>query len=334
MKTISLFATILFSSVLTAQNLSNGGFENFGTQSYTSYQETGTSYNPTTCMQNRGTRNSGTAQTGNNRPIGFRTTDDIVTSANPFYATSTSTAHSGSSAIRLTDDGFFGFGIVGLFDVETLANLLYPVAYPFSGIPDSLSGFYRHSSGSSVTFPANTCTNQGRLTQSTTFVGGFRVFVEIYDSLGAVIAKIDTTYPDAATYTAFSAPVQILNATASPAQILMVMSHSPEFMSPNQIPIFGSTTFIDDVDFIFNTVSIAEIDGNSSVFDIYPNPASNELTIRSSVEDQEVLLFDMRGSILSRIRMNNTTETIDLTKFSPGIYFVKNGEEVKKLVIQ
>jgi len=70
---------------------------------------------------------------------------------------------------------------------------------------------------------------------------------------------------------------------------------------------------------------------SESSLNIFPNPASNIITIQDS--KQEVLQFtDVLGRMFNEIRTNNSKITIDISSF-PNIFFVKTeGGEVRKVV--
>ena len=91
-----------------------------------------------------------------------------------------------------------------------------------------------------------------------------------------------------------------------------------------------------------------QIEENNSLFggmEIYPNPANTEAsveyTINSTVDKLYIQLYDAQGKELTNEEINepnqNGTYTINLEKYSPGIYFVKvkAGEftQTKKLTV-
>lgn len=70
-------------------------------------------------------------------------------------------------------------------------------------------------------------------------------------------------------------------------------------------------------------VGIDEINTNN--FNIYPNPATNTLNI--SVNDKllnnTLKIFDVLGSQIFTTKLNKNIETIDISSFAKGMYFVK-----------
>lgn len=203
-----------------------------------------------TCQLDGGTTSPSGTISGNDRPIGFATTDDAFGNVNPFYVEPSTDANGGNTAMRLQTDNFFAFGILGLYAPETLVQETLPVAYPLNYVPVSIDGFYKHSSGTPVTLQPGTCSSNGPLMSQTVFTGGFRVYARMFDAGGNLVATADEVFPDAATYTAFSAPVTVLQPGVLPSTIVFVLSVCPEFESPNAVVIPGSVSFVDDVEFV------------------------------------------------------------------------------------
>ena len=56
---------------------------------------------------------------------------------------------------------------------------------------------------------------------------------------------------------------------------------------------------------------------------IYPNPASDQLTIKSGKLFTKLQLFSNSGTLLFDRKYNNSVVTIGLGDYPPGIYFVK-----------
>lgn len=64
--------------------------------------------------------------------------------------------------------------------------------------------------------------------------------------------------------------------------------------------------------------------------DVYPNPASETLTIEA---DGPVTIFDALGCAVKTLFVNRK-ETIVLENLSRGIYFVKAGDVVRKIIVE
>ncbi len=76
-----------------------------------------------------------------------------------------------------------------------------------------------------------------------------------------------------------------------------------------------------------------ELLNDEDAFTIYPNPATDKLTInlnRSIINSSTVMITDILGKILARETIYSSAIEIDISQFSDGMYFIKmeiNGEE-------
>jgi hypothetical protein len=76
-----------------------------------------------------------------------------------------------------------------------------------------------------------------------------------------------------------------------------------------------------------NTITVSPI--VIKEFEIYPNPASQTLTINGL--EQTCFLFDITGKKLISIEANGT---VDIANLKPGIYFIQSGNQTKKFIKQ
>lgn len=94
-----------------------------------------------------------------------------------------------------------------------------------------------------------------------------------------------------------------------------------------------------NIDCIDTVISVREFNKPIS-FDIYPNPAQNEIAIKSKNTIQEISLFDIRGTLVFRKQISEAKQTsIELnSELSNGIYFVRilldGSIQNRKLLIQ
>ncbi len=74
----------------------------------------------------------------------------------------------------------------------------------------------------------------------------------------------------------------------------------------------------------------------TSSLEIYPNPATNELTIVAFSDDAKITIMDISGKIVLEENMVNYTKVISIAQLNNGIYFIKieSGarSEIKKFV--
>lgn len=97
---------------------------------------------------------------------------------------------------------------------------------------------------------------------------------------------------------------------------------------------------------IFYRLRIIEIGGSVSysptrvitnsrgnVFNIYPNPSDGIIFIRSDTIPFEIKIMDSNGRVLFQQKIVRSNAPFDIRSFQKGVYFIKVGETVKKLVI-
>jgi hypothetical protein len=77
----------------------------------------------------------------------------------------------------------------------------------------------------------------------------------------------------------------------------------------------------------------------ASALQIYPNPASTQLHIVSAEPLQQIILYNVQGQQLYRLKVNNQTNaTLDLSHLTPGIYLLKtqSGSQwyMNKVIVQ
>jgi hypothetical protein len=84
---------------------------------------------------------------------------------------------------------------------------------------------------------------------------------------------------------------------------------------------------------INSTEDIAEVTG----LQVYPNPAIGEVNVSGNFEYNSIIeIYDSKGMIVSKTSVDNPGSPIriSLQGLSSGIYFVKIGGEVRKLIVQ
>jgi hypothetical protein len=84
-----------------------------------------------------------------------------------------------------------------------------------------------------------------------------------------------------------------------------------------------------------STTSITQIPDNPNTFSIYPNPAKESVTINYQFKaGDEIRLTDVLGKLLftTKIKTPSSDFRLPTSDLSPGIYFIKAGNEVRKFV--
>ena len=84
-------------------------------------------------------------------------------------------------------------------------------------------------------------------------------------------------------------------------------------------------------------LSISDLNINKAEFSVYPNPASEFITITSGlVNDYDIDILDLLGKKVYSSHLNNDREMIDVSAFKSGQYIIKLSDEtgsVNKTVV-
>ena len=84
-----------------------------------------------------------------------------------------------------------------------------------------------------------------------------------------------------------------------------------------------------------NIINIRFEQSNSPIVKIYPNPASYYLNIESENTVGEMLqVFSVNGQLILEANQSSPMMNLSIANFPSGTYFVKIGDQVKRLVIQ
>lgn len=118
--------------------------------------------------------------------------------------------------------------------------------------------------------------------------------------------------------------------------VMYTTATSPSFKSPGDTIHNKATIYFDFEDGIeTNTASIYIVDKNSSVperivlnnnLEVYPNPASDELTVENqSSENQHIAIHDLKGSVIKVAEVTAGEEqTIDISLLKSGLYILRD----------
>jgi hypothetical protein len=72
---------------------------------------------------------------------------------------------------------------------------------------------------------------------------------------------------------------------------------------------------------------------DNSSFSIYPNPASNNITI-SGKTTGDAELFDITGKLLKTFEVNQNNTTVQIDNLASGVYFVRFNNTTQRLIIE
>ncbi|MEM6515458.1 MAG: T9SS type A sorting domain-containing protein [Bacteroidota bacterium] len=332
----------VFGFILNSQNLPNPDFENFGTIDVELFQYdfNTNAFNSSTCVidgDGQGTFSTLANATG--RPLGWSTGDDIFSTPDATSVVQTTDAFSGSSAVRI-ENAFFGSGpsAVGIFTAETGFFDSVPVEFTFTEIPNSIDGHYKHTAGSDATFPAGTCTFLGTLDEETTFPSEFSVYAEFLKfnpdtGENELVAEAYETFGAVSDYTSFSAPVNVIQSDVIPDRLLLIFANTVWIKAPNPVTNPGSISFVDDVSFNYESLSVESFESEKDV-QILPNPASNLISVKNLVPNESINIYNISGQVVLKINVMKDSIDIDLSKLSPGLYILEHSGLTKKLIVE
>ena len=69
----------------------------------------------------------------------------------------------------------------------------------------------------------------------------------------------------------------------------------------------------------------------TKLIEVYPNPTQNILTIKNE-EAQQIKLMDVQGKLLQTIQVKNNMQTMDLSNYAPGTYYIQVTLENNKII--
>lgn len=136
------------------------------------------------------------------------------------------------------------------------------------------------------------------------------------------------------TLTASGASTYSWNTTATGASFSVSPATTTNYIATgtNTDGCTGTTSF---QQLVFICTSLNEVGKNNTVFQIFPNPNNGHFTIAidqfESVKSVEI--YNMLGALIQHFDINSTTNTVDMSQQSNGLYMVKVLENNKLLQI-
>ena len=238
-----------------------------------------------------------------------------------YKETAPANVYSGLASVKLVTKTVGSQVANGLISTGTInpgtSSISGGVAYTLR--PDSIIGWYKYSPVS---------TDNGFIELQLLGVGGDS------DTIGYAIFRT----PNAAvnTYTRFA--VKIDYRSNNPVvKSIWILSSSAN----NTVHFENSTMYVDAIQLgsnVFAATTINEV--VKPIVSVGPNPASENIQINNSPANGTFTLYSITGRSVKKVRLINSSQTIDVVDLAEGIYFYsitdKNNVVIKtaKLIIQ
>ncbi len=212
-------------------------------------------------------------------------------------------AHNGTYALKLKtsvsdigDDGEMDTipAILMLGTIDVLEGT-GTIGYPFNQRPDSLIGWYKLSSPGNVPFHLEFSSSKWDSGTSSPETIGVAMFEGQASS----------------NYIRFSVPINYFDNAAPDSIQVFITNTTDESVVTNEL-------YLDDLGFVYNTAGITE---NTAQIEIYPNPVTNLLTVRSDQPVQRISVKDIHGKQLFEIMGNTELYQVETSQFTSGVYF-------------
>jgi hypothetical protein len=89
---------------------------------------------------------------------------------------------------------------------------------------------------------------------------------------------------------------------------------------------------------LFRKEALSVSNVNLNTINIYPNPATEQVTLSSTNTIASVELFNSLGQKVLNLNADSNSVTINIANLSKGIYTIKtnteNGQSVSKLIVE
>ncbi|MCB9186537.1 MAG: T9SS type A sorting domain-containing protein [Flavobacteriales bacterium] len=239
-------------------------------------------------------------------PIDWNTGNECSEIVNQLAVTQSSDAYDGSSSARL--ETLAAFGSIKLNGVVTTASMICLAngggqeggSTYTDMIPDSIVGYYKYT-------PANSDSAYSQI-----------MFLANNDMDTISYTRVNFT-ETVTQWTRFSAPLTPATQGQSPEKLSLFFSSSWGDGSQGEAEV-GSVFMIDAVQLIQNPQSVADF-YNAEGWDIYPNPVSDNLTIKGNVGKGATLeVLDITGKQVKFEQLVSNTSVVEMNDLVAGVY--------------
>lgn len=217
-----------------------------------------------------------------------------------------------------------GYDTVGLLVLGSVNIGIPPTinyGKPFDDMPATLTFAMKYAPATSVNYPTDTCSVLVQLTKyNTTSHKADTIASAKFETSAAVSAWTVQTIDLTPTYVSTS------GGGAAP-DTLKIYCSSSSLIHPN----IGSTLYVDDFQF-HGWVGINEINGVKNTVSLFPNPATNNVTIQCSVNAAFAEVMDIAGRKMGTFSMENNQTRIETTGYAAGIYLFNVKDKDGKVV--
>jgi hypothetical protein len=186
--------------------------------------------------------------------------------------------------------------------------------FAFTARPDSLTGWYTFS-------PIGNDMNEIRVTLSR------------WDAITLQREEIANTVfscNPSELYSRFSFPIQYNSSNTPDTAAIEIRSSN----SPIEVPILGSIMLVDDLEFTSVDQTGFTVVESSSALHFFPNPAKDFLNFVNKTNAQ-VKIENSLWQVIETIQLSaNSLQTISLSNYSNGIYFIiRDGKYSSKFIV-
>jgi hypothetical protein len=65
-----------------------------------------------------------------------------------------------------------------------------------------------------------------------------------------------------------------------------------------------------------------DVPTQAKIIEVYPNPTQNQVTVKNK-DAKKLQLFDVQGKLLQSVTVNNSNQTINLSSYATGTYYIQ-----------
>jgi len=248
-------------------------------------------------------------------PTGWQTTNAVSTGS--FYAVTKSTDHYpitvGTYSVKIENNTVLP-DISGGWLATAPFNGEPRPTFPLSGHPSSLTGYYKFAPQNGDTMAIGIVL----------FNAGIKVSTGVFYSTAS-----------ASNWTSFNIPYP--DYTTADSGFILIQSFYPGGKS--SFPQGNSVLYIDNLNFDNLITSVSELHSENTAFSLFPNPASDIVTLKIVNTDNTYMtlnIYNVIGTLVKSETLNN--RQINIRDLSNGVYMVsiksKDFTETQKLIIQ